>query len=123
MSFRFFEIFPSTVGSSSITTSCDASLAIKERIIGSNTDKSSRVLGCGTRDTLRDLPPSCNPSSISSLRLRKTTSGMSDHIPGFVMCKSPDKCESATSFGRLFVSKYSARTFLPVLNNKSSAPF
>ena len=54
-------------------------------------DRSSRVLGCEIRDTPRDFPPNSKPSSINSLMFRNTVSGTSDHIPGFDMCKSPDK--------------------------------
>ena len=48
---------------------------------------------------------------------------MTDHKPGLDMCISPDICASAISFGSVFVSRYSASVFFPLVSNKSSTPF
>ena len=123
MSDVFFENFPSTVAKSSTTTSCDDSFDNRLKIIGSVFPKSSSVFGAGVLVTPGHLPLSSIPSSINSFRFRNIVSGISDHNPRFDMCNSPERCESAISLGREFVSKYSARVFFPLVNRISSTPF
>ena len=52
---------------------------------------SSSCFDGGIRETSRYFPPRSIPSSIRSLMLTKTVSGIIDQIPGLVMCKSPDR--------------------------------
>ena len=117
-----FVCFDNSCASPSITTSCEASFESNDIIIESEEVRSSRSFIDGILDTSRYLPPRSIPSSTNSLTLTKMVSGTKDQIPGFVIWRSPDRCESATSLGRVFVSRCSAKTFWPVLNSNPSAP-
>ena len=118
-----FEYFASTGMRSSTTISCDASFEISMKNVESNVSRSSSVFVCGSLVTPRYFPCNCIPCSTNSFRFRKIISGMTDHRPAFDMCMSPAICASAMSLGSVLVSRYSVRTFFPLLNRRSSAPF
>ena len=51
-----------------------------------------------------------------------SVSGTSDHPAVLPMCMSPRMCMSATSLGRVLVSRYSLRTFRPTVMATVSNP-
>ncbi len=107
----FFACFVNNGISPSRTISCEASLESNEMIIDKEDVTSSSVFDDVILDTSRYFPPRITPSSINSFTLTNIVSGIIDHIPGFEICISPERWESATSFGNTFVSKCSANTF------------
>ena len=71
--------------------SCEASFERSEIIIDNELVMSSSCFDAGVLDTSRYFPPRSIPSSINSLTLTNSVSGIIDQSPGLEICKSPDK--------------------------------
>src|SRR5574342_1393509 len=104
-SVRFFEYFCKTVINPSIITSCEASLRSKDVSNEREVVRSSSVLIGGILVTPRNFPRRSIPSSMSSLMFTNIVSGKRDQIPVLVKCTSPERCESATSFGQVLTTR------------------
>ncbi len=119
---RAFECFVNNDTSPSSTTSCEASFESREIAMDNEFVISQSCFDAGILDTLRCFPPTSIPSSISSLMFTNIVSGIIDQTPGLDICKSPERCASATSLGKILVRRCSANTCCPVLNKRPSAP-
>ena len=88
---RDFECLANNVTNPSSTISCEASFERSEIIVDNELVMSSSCFDAGVLDTSRYFPPRSIPSSINSLTLTNTVSGIIDQSPGLEICKSPDK--------------------------------
>ena len=73
------------------TISCEASFDSNDIITESEDVISSIDFDKGILEISRFFPPRTIPSSIRSFTFTKIVSGIIDQIPGFVMCKSPER--------------------------------
>ena len=79
-------------------------------IIDNAEDRSFSVLTDGILRTLRDFPLRSMPSSINAFTFMNIVSGKIDQNQRLVMWRSPERCASAISFGRVLVRRCSANT-------------